>query len=205
MNLKTYIQYAIVAPLLFLLFGCQTSGHNLPVKVVMTTDMGEVQIELYQHQAPVTVSNFLKYVDEGVYDDGSFYRVVRADNDNGNPQITVIQGDVKDGRKQWPAIELESTDKTGIRHLDGTLSMARLGPNTATSTFFICIDRQAGLDFGGKRAADGQGFAAFGKVIKGMEVVRAINNIRHAKTTNNAYMKGQMLTRPVVIKSITRL
>lgn len=162
-------------------------------------------IQLYQHKAPQTVSNFLSYVDAGDYHGGNFYRVVRHDNDNGSPKITVIQGDVKDSNKQLPPIKLETTDKTGIKHLDGTLSMARLGPDTATSSFFVCIGAQPSLDFGGARNSDGQGFAAFGQVIAGMDVVKKINALTKAKPSGDAYMKGQMLLEPVVIKSIVRI
>lgn len=171
----------------------------------MNTTMGEVEMELYQDKAPVSVANFLRYIDAQAFDGGSFYRVVRLDNDNGNPKISVIQGGANAGFKDFPAIKLETTQQTGIKHLDGTLSMARADPDTATSAFFICVGEQPGLDFGATRAKDGLGFAAFGRVTKGMDVVRAINNIRKAKPTDYAYMKGQMLAEPVVIISIRRL
>lgn len=198
----------IVATLI-LMVGCASYAHKVklysPVKVIMSTSMGDIEIELYQQQAPVTVDNFLRYVDANVYNGGTFYRVVRADNDNGNPQITVIQGDVVKDGKQWPAIELETTKQTGVKHLDGTLSMARNGLVTATSSFFICVGSQPSLDFGGKRVGDGMGFAAFGRVVKGMDVVRRINEIKQAKAEEDPYLKGQMLAHPVVIRSAKRL
>lgn len=202
--LKFLVQKAIFLSLFSLLSGCTATKQNA-VMLMMKTSVGEVQIALYQDKAPLTVNNFLQYVDAGGYDGGTFYRVVRPDNDNGNPKITVIQGGANGDFQDHPAIALESTETTGIVHSDGTLSMARAAPDTATSAFFICIGEQPGLDFGGKRAADGLGFAAFGRVVKGMDVIRQINQIRQTKGTQNAYLKGQMLTQPVVIESIRRL
>jgi peptidyl-prolyl cis-trans isomerase A (cyclophilin A) len=171
----------------------------------MKTTLGTIEVELYQNLAPKTVGNFLRYVDNGQYNGGNFYRVVRYDNDQGSPKITVIQGDVADTDLQFAAITIETTTKTTIKHLDGTLSMARMGPDTATSSFFICIGAQPGLDHGGLRNPDKFGYAAFGRVIKGMEIVRQINQIRQANPAEDPYMSGQMLTKPVVIESITRM
>ena len=134
--------------------------------------------ELYTKAAPVSTGNFLRYVDAGLYDGGQFHRTVRADNQpNDSVRITVVQAaaDRARARGAFPAIALERTSITGLRHLDGTLSMARAGVDSGTHEFFICIGDQPGLDFGGRRNADGQGFAAFGRVIEGMDVVRRIN------------------------------
>jgi len=113
-------------------------------------------------------------------------------------KIEVIQGGVNPdfAEKDWPALTLERTRDTGLRHLDGTLSMARAGPDTATSDFFICVGAQPELDFGGKRNPDGQGFAAFGRVTKGLEIVTKIQS---------ASADGQKLTPPVRILKIERL
>lgn len=143
----------------------------------METDAGTIVFELYADAAPVTVNNFLAYVNEGVLDGGSFFRTVRDDNQPDNPvMIDVIQGgpDPSMEDRMLPPIPLERTNVTGLAHEDGTLSMARSGPDTATAQFFICIGPQPELDFGGRRNPDGQGFAAFGKVVEGMDVVRAI-------------------------------
>lgn len=175
------------------------------VFVLMKTSYGEMYIQLYADKAPIAVANFLRYVDAKAYEGGSFYRVVRHDNDKGNPKITVIQGGADKSFTQFAPIEFESTEQTGIKHLDGTLSMARLGPNTATTDFFICIGAQPALDFGAKRHSDGLGFAAFGRVIKGMEVARLINQSKDTKLSDDAYLKGQMLANPVIIQSIVRL
>ena len=146
-------------------------------KIAIKTKYGDIIIELYQKEAPCTVSNFLKYIDENRFDEATFYRVVRMDNqpDNEN-KIEVIQGGLfeDDHPKALPPIKHESTQQTGILHKDGIISMARYEPGTATSEFFICIGEQASLDFKGGRNSDKQGFAAFGKVIKGMEIVRKI-------------------------------
>ena len=149
-----------------------------PVRVVFETDMGVFELDVDIDRAPVTAANFLRYVDGGHYDGGSFFRTVHADNQpNDSIRIAVVQG----GRNPDPAAEsfspipLERTSETGITHRDGAISMARGGPDTATQSFFICIGDQPSLDFGGMRNPDGQGFAAFGRVVAGMEVVRAIH------------------------------
>ena len=146
-------------------------------QVLMKTELGDIHIEVYKDKAPVTAANFLRYVDENRFEGASFYRVVRMDNQpNNDVKIEVIQGGLsyQKAAKRLKSIKHETTDKTGILHKDGTISMARSKPGTASSEFFICIGDQPELDFGGKRNPDGQGFAAFGKVIKGMDVVRNI-------------------------------
>jgi peptidyl-prolyl cis-trans isomerase A (cyclophilin A) len=170
-------------------------------QIRMQTDLGVIEAVLYADQAPVTVANFLKYVQAGHYTGGQFHRTVRLNPDNqpGNAvKIEVIQGGVnpKFSEKDWPAIALERTRDTGLKHLDGTLSMARAGPDTATSDFFICVGDQPELDFGGKRNPDGQGFAAFGRVTRGLDIVRKIQT---------APADGQKLTPPVRILKIERV
>ncbi|HEY7516095.1 MAG TPA: peptidylprolyl isomerase [Vicinamibacteria bacterium] len=149
-------------------------------------------------RAPKTAANFLRYVDDGRYDGGRFHRTVRLDNQPGkNVLIEVVQAGVNPtlARKDYPPIALERTKDTGLRHLDGTVSMARDGPDSATSDFFICIGDQPELDFGGRRNPDGQGFAAFGRVVSGMDVVRRIQR---------SPADGQSLTPPVPITSASR-
>ena len=160
--------------LTFLMVSCI---HETVIPISMETELGSIQMVLYPDRAPITVSNFLKYVDENRYKDFHFYRVVHMENQPDNDvKIEVIQGGLGFDKHpmELPTILHETTDKTGIRHLNGTLSMARLEPGTASSEIFICINDQPELDFGGKRNPDGQGFAAFGKVISGMDVVRKI-------------------------------
>lgn len=143
-------------------------------KVCIQTDLGKIILELFPAQAPVTVANFLRYADENRYQGATFYRTVRLDNQPQSPiKIEVIQGGLGMGHHsaKLPPIPLETTAQTSLRHQDGTVSMARLEPDSAQSEFFICIGDQPELDYGGKRNPDGQGFAAFGHVLEGMEVV----------------------------------
>ncbi len=164
-----------------------------PVRVVMQTAAGDIEIEVDTARAPATVANFLKYVDAELYDDGRFHRTVRLDNQPDNAvKIEVIQGAATNARPSdfFPAIALERTSMTGLSHKDGAVSMARSAPDSATHEFFICIGDQPELDFGGKRNADGQGFAAFGRVVRGMDVVRKIQA---------APAKAQTLTPPIQI------
>lgn len=145
-------------------------------QVVMKTRFGTIVAELYPDKAPLTVANFEKYLKSGKYKEAVFYRAVTLKNQpEKKVKIQVIQGGLfRDIKAMMPPIRLETTKKTGLHHLNGTLSMARNGPHSATSEFFICIGKQPELDYGGKRNPDGQGFAAFGRVTKGMDVVRKI-------------------------------
>ena len=163
--------------LLTLLLLIAPAEPQAPVHVIMQTDLGEIEMEIDMVHAPVTAANFLKYVDGGLYDGGLFHRTVRPDNQREKPvKIAVIQGAANPSRKNdfLPPIPLERTNKTGLAHRDGTVSMARDKPDTATHEFFICVGEQPELDFAGKRNPDGQGFAAFGRVVRGMDVVRRI-------------------------------
>lgn len=177
-----------------LLYGCTSHPH-----VEIETSLGSIVIEIYQNKAPLTAGNFLKYVDEHRYDQAVFYRVVNKNNQSGdNIKIDVIQGGLY---KEHHPLELkpilhESTKQTGVLHKNGTISMARLEPGTASSEFFICIGDQPELDYGGKRNADGQGFAAFGRVIKGMELIKKIHVL------NNT---NQILDDPIIINTMRRL
>ena len=169
-----------------------------PVRVVIETEMGAVELEVDAGRAPVTAANFLRYVDGGHYDGGTFFRTVHAENQpNDSIRIAVIQGgrDPDAEAAPFPAIALERTSETGLMHVDGAISMGRTGPDTATHSFFICIGDQPSLDFGGMRNPDGQGFAAFGRVVEGMDVVRAIHM---------APYEAQQLTPPVRIERAYR-
>lgn len=145
---------------------------------VITTTLGDITIALYPKKAPITVANFLKYVDAHLYDNTTFFRSVTLNNQpNNEVKIEVIQGGEVDSTKVFAPILLERTTQTGIRHKNGTVSMARDTPDSATCSFFICINDQPSLDFAGKRNKDGQGFAAFGKVTKGMDIVKKIQQL----------------------------
>ena len=165
-------------PLLLVVLAGLLSFRSSPGTLVrISTSMGEVVVELYPDLAPVTANNFLEHVKKGTYTNSLFYRVVRMDNQPDNPvKIEVIQGGLFEDElvEAVPSIPHESTDVTGILHTDGVISMARMAPGTASTEFFICIGDQPSLDRGGGRNPDGEGFAAFGKVVRGMEVVRAI-------------------------------
>ena len=178
---------------------------TVTTNIAFKTSKGDIIIELYNQIAPITVDNFLRHLDGGHYDGSSFYRTVTHQNDNGSPKIEVIQGGLGDIDKPFPAISHESTNITKLKHEDGTISMSRGEVNSATSDFFICIGSQQGLDFGGERNNDGQGFAAFGKVIEGMDIVRDINGMPSNKKTDNEYVKGQMIDNPIIIEKAVRL
>lgn len=192
------------------------------VHVQVETASGNFTIALDPAHAPLTAGNFLRYVDGGFYDGGRFHRTVRLDNNsnaglkieetdagidpnadrsllpNDTVAIEVIQGGINPARgdEQRGPITLERTSETGLSHHDGTISMARLTPDSAISDFFVCINDQPELDFGGIRNQDGQGFAAFGQVIAGMDVVRAIQT---------SPSEGQSLTPAIEINRIIRI
>jgi peptidyl-prolyl cis-trans isomerase A (cyclophilin A) len=189
---------ALFAVLAVTLLAAQTPP--AAVHVLVRTDLGEFEIEIDVARAPVTATNFLKYVDGRHYDGGRFHRTVtQANQPDDEVKIDVIQASINVERTdRFAAIPLERTSQTGIRHLDGTISMARsTSPDSGRSDFFICIGNQPSLDFGGARNKDGQGFAAFGRVTRGMDVVRRI----HASANREA----QRLTPPIAILSLARV
>jgi peptidyl-prolyl cis-trans isomerase A (cyclophilin A) len=173
-------------------------GQNAPKSLVLIeTEMGSIEVEIDLESAPGTAKNFLRYVEAGHFTNGQFHRSVTLDNQPDNDVlIEVIQASVNPEFRDigFAPITLERTSVTGLKHLNGTISMARGGPDSATSSFFICLGDQPSLDFGGTRNPDGQGFAAFGRVTHGMEVVREIHR---------APVEGQRLTPPVRILSIS--
>ena len=170
----------------------------------MTTSQGVIDIDLYMDKAPVTAGNFLQLAEGEYLDGGSFYRVVTYENDNGNPKIEVIQGGRGDEESPFGPIGHESTEQTGILHQDGVISMARGDIGTASSEFFICLGDQPGLDHGNVRNPDEQGFAAFGRVVGGMDIVRRINAMPADAPSDSEYTQGQILAEPVVIVSVRR-
>ena len=168
-------------------------------RVLLQTEAGDIEVVLFVREAPLTVTNFLRYVEAGFYTDGAFFRTVTSSNQPTNRiKIQVIQAQANPAKERefFAPIRIERTRDTGLRHLDGTLSMARDGPDTAQDSFSICVGDQPELDFGGQRNPDGQGFAAFGKVVKGMEVVRRIQA---------GPAEGQLLKPPVSIRRARRL
>jgi peptidyl-prolyl cis-trans isomerase A (cyclophilin A) len=164
--------------LLMILISCETEKSN--PKIIMKTEAGDIIIELYPKKAPVTVANFLRYVNENRFGDATFYRTVTPYNQaDSKVKIEVVQGGLYEDEHpdMLEPIKHETTEQTGILHKDGVISMARNEPGTATSEFFICIGDQPALDYGGIRNGDGQGFAAFGKLIEGMDVIRKIQKM----------------------------
>lgn len=173
-----------------------------PVRVVLETDLGAIELEIDVDRAPLSAGSFLAHVDAGLYARGGFYRTVYPENDNGNPKISVVQGGVLPGVDGLPPVHHETTAQTGILHKDGVISLARGDVGTGGgAAFFICIGDQPSLDMGGGRAVsgDGQGFAAFGRVSNGMDVVHAIHQSKPAGDTEDAYLAGQILDPPVRI------
>jgi peptidyl-prolyl cis-trans isomerase A (cyclophilin A) len=172
------------------------------VGVELETPLGTILIAVDSAHAPITAANFLKYVDGHFYDGGRFHRATRPDNYTpappNRPAMEIIQAGINPARnaERFPAIPLERTSVTGLKHVAGVVSMARAtAADTATSDFFILLDDQPSLDFGGKRFDDGQGAAAFGRVVQGMEVVRKIQQ---------QPVDGQNLTPPVPITRAAR-
>ena len=172
------------------------------VLVRFETALGTIDIAVDTKRAPVTAANFLRYVDGGFYDQGRFHRATHAVNYTpvlpNRPLLEVVQAGINPAMrdKGFAAIPLERTSVTGIKHVTGIVSMARGGPDSATSDFFICLNDQPSLDFGGLRFDDGQGAAAFGRVISGLDVARAIQK---------QPVEAQRLTPPVVIVKASRV
>jgi peptidyl-prolyl cis-trans isomerase A (cyclophilin A) len=180
-------------------------------RVRLRTALGDVVVEVDVVRAPVTGANFLRYVEAGRYDGARFHRTVTSRPDNqptnvvkievvqaGPPPARLPDGGVDEDRNEGDRapIPLERTRDTGLAHVDGALSMARGAPDTATSDFFLCVGPQPELDFGGRRNPDGQGFAAFGRVVSGMEVVRRIHR---------SHASGQTLDPPIAILEAIRI
>ena len=144
---------------------------------LIKTEIGDIKFEVYPEKAPISVANFLKYVELANFDSANFHRVVRMDNQpNDSIRIEVIQGTFTGRGNSLGPISHETTNNIGLLHKDGAVSMARGKPGSASTSFFICINDQPELDYGGKRNPDGQGFAAFGQVIEGMDVVKKIQS-----------------------------
>jgi peptidyl-prolyl cis-trans isomerase A (cyclophilin A) len=169
----------LIAVFACLLAACSPKYKNPHIEI--QTSMGDIEVELYPDQAPKTVKAFLSYVKAGYYKNSSFYRVLNTDNQPSNAaKAELIQGGIYKSNHRvhdtLSGIPHETTQQTHILHKNGTISLARLAPGTATSEFFICLGDQPGFDYGGENNPDKQGYAAFGKVIKGMEVVQKIYN-----------------------------
>ena len=184
----------------FIYSSCTHTKYKEPT-IKIKTNFGDIIVELYPEKAPETVAAFLSYVDSGYYTNSSFYRVLKEEDQPSNAfKSQLIQGGIwqSQNKKQLslPGIPHETTKQTGILHKNGAISLARTKPGTANTEFFICIGDQPAYDYGGAANPDGQGFAAFGKVIKGMDVVKQI----HEQPDNQTNF-----TPPLGISNIVRL
>jgi peptidyl-prolyl cis-trans isomerase A (cyclophilin A) len=169
-------------------------------RTIVTTELGKFTVEVYPEKAPISAQNYLAYVDGGYLNGSSVYRIVAPKNqgDAVAYKIAVVQwglGPEREDKPPFPPIAHEDTRMTGLRHRNGTISMARREPGSATSEFFICIGDQPELDFGGHRNPDGQGFAAFGQVVEGVDVVMAI----YGRAEDQGVLKHR-----IAIPSVTR-
>jgi peptidyl-prolyl cis-trans isomerase A (cyclophilin A) len=173
------------------------------VYVVLTTSAGPITLALDKGRAPLTVANFLKYVDTRRMDGAVFYRAMHLDHD---PQQGLLQGGVRNGAKLLPPVSHEPTSRTGILHTAGTVSMARFAPGSATADFLILVSDMHALDAeeGNPGTDPGAGFAAFGHVVGGMDAVKAIWSQPRSATKGEGVMKGQMLEKDVIILSARR-
>jgi peptidyl-prolyl cis-trans isomerase A (cyclophilin A) len=172
------------------------------VKVVMTTELGAITIALETQAAPITARYMLRHVDEQRLDGAAFYRAYKITPDG---SLGLVQGGIRDGRKLLPPVAHEPTSKTGLTHDEGAISLARGAPGTAQAQFFIIIGNLSSLDANPAAAGDNQGFAVFGRVTDGMDVVRRILNVAVSPTAGEGPMKGQMIASPVKIISVRRL
>ena len=186
------------AVLVIFLCSCHAKYDN--PHIVIHSNYGDIEVALFSKQAPKTVAAFLSYVDSGFYDNSSFYRVLLTEGLTDNDNVGIIQGGIWQTNPQRlltiPGIAHESTKQTGLSHTDGTISLARTTIGTANTEFFICIGDQTQFDYGNNMLGDGQGFAAFGRVIKGMSIVRKIQSQPSS---------GENFTGKILISSIERL
>jgi peptidyl-prolyl cis-trans isomerase A (cyclophilin A) len=194
MTLKGISVLWLLIPIFIL--GCKGDS---PDHIIIKTSAGDMEVLLFPEKAPKTVSAFLSYVDSGFYKNSSFYRVLSRDNQpTGANAAELIQGGIYKtniNRDYLPGIPHEPTSQTGILHEHGTISLARLEPGTAGTEFFICIGENPSFNAGGISRGDTLGYAAFGKVIKGLDVLMSIYN-RHEV--------DQEFTPPVGIANIKR-
>lgn len=200
MQLKTPYKPYLPFLLYILILSCTHHTYKNP-HIKIETQFGNIEVELYPDKAPKTVAAFLSYIDSGFYNNASFYRVLKEEDQPTNSfKSELIQGGIwQTNYKKGisiPGIPHEPTNVTGILHKNGTISLARTTPGTAGTEFFICLGDQPSLDYGGDANTDGQGFAAFGRILKGMDVVKRIH---HQPSNEDSFDP------PVAIFNIKRL
>lgn len=171
------------------------------VSVLLHTAMGDIQVALEVERAPITAKNFLRYVDAKRFDNITFYRAMKLSEDG---KYGIVQGGLQnDPKRVYPKIAHESPQTTGVSHVDGAISMGRNAPGTAQGDFFFVIGDLTSMD--GKPDGSDPGYAAFGHVTAGMDVVRAIMELPKSEDARNPVMKGQMLAQPVKILTVRRV
>jgi len=190
----------LLAALALILTGPAVAQSPANIRVQLHTGEGDIVVELDMARAPITAGNFLRYVEARRLDGTEFYRAMHTASDAG-----LIQGGVRDPRKLFPPIAHEPTSTTGLSHVDGALSVPRLAPGTAQGDFTIMIGSQPYLDAGPGSAGDGLGYAVFGHVVEGMDVVRRILGDPTSPTEGEGVMRGQMLSPRVPIIAARRL
>ena len=169
------------------------------VRVALETSFGRIVVAVDTRRAPITANNFLRYVDSGKFNDTYFYRAARSKT---RPGVGLIQGGIDQNiRKSFMPIAHEPTNKTGIKHLDGTLSMARNKPGSAMGDFFITVGSGPSLDAGPGYV----GYAAFGHVVSGMDIVRRILTLKTYPGGFSVDTMGQMIVDRVTIRTAKRL
>ena len=182
------------------LFAAPAAAQPAPVRVALETAAGRIVAEIDVAHAPVTAANFLRYVDAHRLDGIDFYRAMRTGREAG-----LVQAGVRDSSKLFPPIAHEPTSQTGLSHVDGALSMARFAPGSATADFSIMVGPQLYLDAGPGSGGDGLGYAVFGRVVEGMDVVRRILAAPTSPTEGEGPMRGQMLSPRIRISAVRRL
>lgn len=185
---------------LALLGAAPAAAQPAPVRVALETEAGRIVAEIDVAHAPITAANFLRYVDARRFDGIEFYRAMRT-----GPEAGLIQAGVRDLSKQFPPIAHEPTSQTGLSHVDGALSMPRLAPGTAAGDFTIMAGPQHYLDAGPTPGGDGLGYAVFGRVVEGMDVVRRILASPTSPTEGEGVMRGQMLSPRIRILTARRV
>ncbi len=184
---------------------CAACSGEKHTYVVLTTDLGAIVIDVYEERAPLSSADFLYYVDNNLYDGEGFYRAVRPETDPRGDGMQLLQGGLLGMETVTATIDHETTQMTGLSHIDGAISIARDAPGTGSAAFFfISIGDNKSLNFGGSRNPDGQGYAVFGQVVKGMDVVRAIQQRNTAGPSDDPAMQGQFLTDPAIIITAKR-
>ena len=202
----------LLAPLLAATWLAACAGEpDIRPNVVLQTEAGEIEIEVHSDTAPISAADFLLHVDEGLYDGAGFYRTVRPDNDPRGMGMSLIQGGLLSQEPVTPAIAHERTTDTGLSNVRGTVSIARDEPGTGSAAyFFINIGDNSFLDTfsengGVSRNPDGEGYASFGRVVRGMDVVETIQAGRSDAASDVEVTAGQILDAPVIIERAFRV